>query len=216
MPLGGSVTYGSESSDGNGYRDVLQSLLIASGYHVEMAGSRNAGSMKDNCHEGWRGYRIDQISSKAQRSVSRFLPNLFTVNAGSNDCVQDFRIEEAGDRMSNLIESLWEASPGSTVLLSTLLMNRDTNIEKRVLEVNTQFRDLAIKRQNKGQKILLVDMHSPDDGPELEDLADGTHPNDIGYAKMACLWYNGVSEACRRDYLAYPHSLPPMSHQREA
>ncbi|CAK7211487.1 hypothetical protein SCUCBS95973_001132 [Sporothrix curviconia] len=43
MPLGGSVTYGSESSDGNGYRKFLRDKLIRGGYRVEMVGSRKSG-----------------------------------------------------------------------------------------------------------------------------------------------------------------------------
>ncbi|KAJ5424547.1 hypothetical protein N7445_010520 [Penicillium cf. griseofulvum] len=182
MPLGGSVTYGSESTDDNGYRRILQEILRSDGYTVDMVGSRKAGSMENNDNEGWRGFRIDQVANKAKRSVPKFLPNLFTVNVGSNDCVQDFGIETAGKRIGDMLEYLWAASSCSTVVLSTLLPNLDREIEARVLCVNEQFGELA----------------------KISDLADGTHPNDVGYAKMAMIWRRGIHEAVHKDFIQEP------------
>lgn len=203
MPLGGSVTYGSESSDGNGYRGVLQQILMSDGYVVDMVGSRRFGSMENNDNEGWRGFRIDQVANKAKGSVPRLLPNLFTVNVGSNDCVQDFEIETAGKRISEMLEYLWTASSGSTVVLSTLLPNLDRKIESRVLRINEEYREIAKAKAVEGRKIIIVDMHGPD-GPQISDLADGTHPNDVGYAKMATIWRRGIHEAVHKDFIQEP------------
>ncbi|CAG8902788.1 unnamed protein product [Penicillium egyptiacum] len=208
MPLGGSVTYGSESTDGNGYRRILQELLMSDGHMVEMVGSRKAGSMENNDNEGWRGFRIDQITNKAKASVPRFLPNLFTVNAGSNDCVQHFEIETTGKRLSDMLEYLWMASSGSTIVLSTLLPNLDGKIDSRVLRANEQFREMAKAKAAQGRKIVIVDMRGPD-GPQISDLADGTHPNDVGYAKMATIWRRGIHEAVHKDFIQEPLQLGP-------
>lgn len=203
MPLGGSVTYGSESTDGNGYRKILQDILTSDGYIVDMVGSRKSGSMTNNENEGWRGFRIEQVTNKAKKSVLRFLPNLFTVNVGSNDCVQDFEIETAGKRMSDMLEYLWMTSSGSRVVLSTLLRNLDGKIESRVLRINKQFQEMAKVKAAEGRKIIVVDMHGPD-GPHISDLADGTHPNDVGYAKMASIWHRGIHEAIHKDLIEEP------------
>lgn len=203
MPLGGSVTYGSESSDGNGYRRVLQHILTSDGYTVDMVGSRKSGSMVNNDNEGWRGFRIEQVSNKAKRSVHRLLPNLFTVNVGSNDFVQGFEIETAGERMSDMLEYLWTASSDSTVVLSTLIPNLDGKIESRVRRVNEQFWKIVKVKVVEGRKIIIVDMHGPD-GPQIGDLADGTHPNDVGYAKMAKIWRRGIHEAVHKDFIQEP------------
>lgn len=203
MPLGGSVTYGSESSDGNGYRGVLQQILMSDGYTVDMVGSRKSSSMESNDNEGWRGFRIEQVANKAKRSVPRLLPNLFTVNVGSNDCVQDFEIETAGRRISDMLEYLWTASSGSTVVLSTLLPNLDRKIESRILRINEEFWEIAKAKAVEGRKIIIVDMHGPD-GPQIGDLADGTHPNDVGYAKMATIWRRGIYEAVYKDFIQEP------------
>ncbi|KND86328.1 hypothetical protein TOPH_09040 [Tolypocladium ophioglossoides CBS 100239] len=203
MPLGASITYGYLSSDGNGYRNDLRQILVSDGYTVDMVGSRKAGSMKNNDNEGWPGLRIEQVEAKAKLSVPGLTPNLFTINAGTNDCVQDFDIDNAGKRMGDLLEYVWGASPGSTVILSTLLLNRKESTEARVLRVNKQFRDLAKQKAAERKRIVLVDMHGPD-GPQKGDMADDTHPNDVGYNKMAKIWHRGIQEAASKSFLNAP------------
>ncbi|KAF5578906.1 acetylxylan esterase [Fusarium subglutinans] len=193
MPLGGSVTYGVGSSDGNGYRKVLRDLLLANGYQVCMVGSRRAGSMHNNEHEGWRGYRLDQIESRARRSLATVNPNLFTINAGSNDCIQSHELGAFRERMDNLLEYLWKASPLSTVILSTLLLNADEQVNSRVLNINNHLRDLVMLKEAERKRIVLADMYS-NKGPKLDDLMDGTHPNDDGYSKMAYVWFDAIQK----------------------
>lgn len=52
---------------------------------------------------------------------------------------------------------------------------------------------------SEGRRILLVDMQTAN-APQHEDLTDGTHPNDMGYEKMAEIWLEGIKAARRRDY----------------
>ncbi|KAL7928260.1 carbohydrate esterase family 3 protein [Trichoderma chlorosporum] len=200
MPLGGSITYGVESSDTNGYRKHLQDMLIADGHCVTMVGSRNAGSMSNNNHEGWRGFRIDQIEGKARNSVPRLMPNLVVVNAGSNDCIQGFDIDHIGKRMGNMLEYSWNASPDTTIVLSTLIQNLNAEVESRIKCANNQFRDTATLKQNEGKRIVLVDMHCQN-GLKEDDISDGTHPNDQGYYKMAKIWHGGVQEAIGKGFM---------------
>ncbi|KAJ0136947.1 Uncharacterized protein HZ326_20065 [Fusarium oxysporum f. sp. albedinis] len=194
MPLGGSVTYGVGSSDGNGYRKFLQDMLLANGYQIRFVGSRKSGSMENNDNEGWRGCRLDQIETKARRSVATLGPDVFTINAGSNDCLQDYQLDIFGKRMGNTLEYLWQASPLSTVILSTLLINADKQVNSRVLRVNSQIRDLVESKATEQKRIVLADMNSAE-GPELTDLVDGTHPNDEGYKKMADIWFSAIQQA---------------------
>jgi lysophospholipase L1-like esterase len=208
MPLGASITYGIASSDQNGYRNDLRNLLANDGYTVDMVGSRKHGFMKDNDVEGWPGFRIEQIQPKAEAAVPSRLPNLFIVNAGTNDCAQNFKLDGAGQRMGDLLEYLWKASPGSTIILSTLILNGNSKIEARVEQVNTQFKELAKQKASQNKRIVLVDMHASD-GPLKGDLADdGTHPGDVGYNKMAKIWFRGIQEAASKGFLVNPKPIP--------
>ncbi|KAL3957098.1 hypothetical protein ACCO45_007676 [Purpureocillium lilacinum] len=179
MPLGGSITYGQGSSHGNGYRQALRELLVADGHRVQMVGSRTAGTMTDNCNEGWRGFTVKQIEAKARRSVPRALPNLFTVNAGSNDCIQALDLRSASQRVTDLLEFLWGHRQ---ILPSYCLLCSSAN-----------------------KRLVLVDMHGPD-GPQRDDLVDGTHPNDDGYVKMAKIWHHGVGVAMAKGLLQPPQA----------
>ncbi|KAF4512482.1 hypothetical protein G6O67_001617 [Ophiocordyceps sinensis] len=203
MPLGASITYGLKSSDGNGYRQDLRQMLVRDGYRVDMVGSRKAGSMSDNDNEGWPGLRIEQVQAKGDMSVPRLKPNLVAVNAGTNDCAQNFDIAGAGGRMNRLLESVWAKSPRSTIILSTLLVNGNSTIEARVLRVNEQLRSLARRKAAAKKRMVLAEMHGAD-GPRKDDLVDGTHPNDAGYNKMAKIWHKGIQEAASKGFLQRP------------
>jgi lysophospholipase L1-like esterase len=200
MPLGGSITYGLGSSDGSGYRKALYDMLVARGHAVEMVGSRNSGSMSSNANEGWPGRRIDQIHSKAIKSTVKLLPNIFTVNAGSNDCLQGFEIDSAGARIDAMLQDLWKTGlPDATVILSTLVVAVDPSVNERVLRVNDQIRGLVRERRRSGGdsngNVFLADMYSST-GPQLTDLVeDGIHPNDEGYVKMAQIWTESIEKA---------------------
>ncbi|KAF4769432.1 hypothetical protein HAV15_008621 [Penicillium sp. str.  len=200
MPLGGSVTRGVGSSDGAGYREPLLQMLRLYGVNSRMVGSRKDGPMPNNNHEGWRGFRIDQVEGKARKSVEYLSPNVFLVNAGSNDCLQTFNIPEAGNRMGDMLDYLWLASPQSTILLSTLLPNAHKEVNSTVIRVNDQFRALAQQKATEQKKIVLVEMDTPD-GPDVQSFVDGIHPDDNGYYKMAILWLRGIQEAIQKGFI---------------
>ncbi len=204
MPLGAPITAGLRSTDGNGYRESLRDMLVHDGFSVDMVGSRQSGNMTDNDNEGWSGYRIAEVQGKAELSVPALQPNLFTINAGTNDCLQDYQVDMAAERMADMIEYLWAASPGSTVILSTLLINLDEDTEKRVLDLNTQFRRLAARFAAQRKRIVLAEMHGAR-GPQRNDMADDTHPDDGGYVKMAKIWHRSIKIAAYRGFLEPPN-----------
>lgn len=207
MPLGGSVTYGMGSSDGNGYRSTLLDMLLSDGFQVCMAGSRRSGTMSNRDNEGWRGYRLDQIENKAKMSLTALKPDIFTINAGSNDCIQDFQLDVFGKRMGVLLEYLWQTCPPSTIILSTLLPSAETAVNQRVIHVNDQIRSLAESMAAIGKRIVLADMYSPE-GPQIDDLVDGTHPGDSGYRKMAAIWYSAIKRASTRGFFITRQKKP--------
>ncbi|UNI18483.1 hypothetical protein JDV02_004749 [Purpureocillium takamizusanense] len=210
MPLGGSITYGLGSSHGNGYRQALRDLLVADGHPVQMVGSRRAGTMSDNANEGWRGFTITQIEAKARRyCIPPLLPNLVTLNAGSNDCIQDLDLRSASGRMADLLAFLWAASPGCTILLSTLLVSCDEATQERVVRFNDALRELARRDALRDKRLVLVDMQGPD-GPRRDQLVDGTHPNDDGYVRMARIWHRGVGVAMAKGFLQPPTEDAPL------
>lgn len=100
------------------------------------------------------------------------------------------------------MDNIWKLSPDCTIVLSSLLINREPSVDQKVRALNAEIQDLAHQTAEEGRRIVFVDMHGQD-GPLLEDLTeDGTHPNDKGYEKMAKLWSAGVCDAVAKGFLA--------------
>jgi hypothetical protein len=81
LPLGASIVYGQDSSDGNGFREDLRKLLIANGASVNYVGELQSGTMLDNDVSGFRGYYIGQITPKLENALP-WLPNVVIIHAG--------------------------------------------------------------------------------------------------------------------------------------
>ncbi|KAI1099184.1 carbohydrate esterase family 3 protein [Jackrogersella minutella] len=200
MPLGASITYGYESTDGNGYRLDLRKQLEANGNEVNMVGDHPGGSMEDNDTEAWSGYVITQVHAKADVGAPKYKPNLVLVNVGTNDCVQNIDLAKAGDRMTSLLDDVYKDSPRATVVLSTLLANANATVQARVEDFNDQIRTVADRFRAAKRRLVLVDMQGTA-GPRIADLnKDGTHPTDAGYARMANVWFAGIKEADREHF----------------
>lgn len=199
QPLGASLTWGTGSESGNGYRKPLRDQLRFDGWNVNMIGSQRSGSMKDNRNEGWPGDRIDEIDFRADNSLSQ-MPNVVLINAGTNDCIQDFAIPDASARLGRLLDKILFKVPDVTIIMSTLLPN--SLREDCIVRVNSQYRELVLQRQGLGQKIVLAEMH--DGFITHSDLIDSIHPADAGYRKMAAVWHKAILTAESRKFLKAP------------
>ncbi|PLB52208.1 hypothetical protein P170DRAFT_322486, partial [Aspergillus steynii IBT 23096] len=210
LPLGASITWGQNSASGNGYRKPLRDRLQWQGNEVNMVGSKNHGTMKDNNVEATPGDTIDQVKAAAQLSL-HFKPNIVLINAGTNDCAQDIDIENAGVRMRALIESIvnTKGMRQTVIVLSTLFYSDDKAIEMNRTPMNRQFRDLVVAMKNEGVSIYLAEMDPdkpapgngwlkyPEDYIGTSDKPDPTHPNEFGYAKMAWVWFKAIEAAAK-------------------
>ncbi|KAH8678326.1 hypothetical protein BX600DRAFT_545929 [Xylariales sp. PMI_506] len=199
MPLGASITEGYQSSDGNGYRKYLRDALRSAGWPVNMVGELSSGTMNDNQMEGWFGLRVDQIEAHVPLSVTKWLPNLVLLNAGTNDGLQDYNIIEAGSRLESMIMEILSIVPDIIIIVSTLLPN--TIAPDAITIINNEYRLLIQKLQTEGYKIALAEM----DGWVTDaDLVDGTHPDDYGYFKMAAEWYRVFVDVFLAGWLSPP------------
>ncbi|OBT51242.1 hypothetical protein VE04_08841, partial [Pseudogymnoascus sp. 24MN13] len=209
LPLGASITYGYESTDGNGYRFGLRNQLVYNGNAVNMIGSVQSGTMVDNDVEGWPGYVIDQVAGKAELSIPS-QPNLVLINAGTNDCIQNIDIANAHVRLGKMVDRLLSAIPGVTVICSTLLPNGNAAAEANVKLFNAQLPAMVANYQAANEKVLLVDFHTS--FFSLSDIrTDGTHPTDAGYQKMAAVWYQGIQAAAAANWLTAPAAVAGLS-----
>lgn len=223
LPLGASATYGTGSSTLNGYREELRVLLeypMSSpsspnlvSIQIDFVGSLTSGAMSDPQNEGHRGLEIAEIREKARVAILKYDPDIVLVLAGTNDCVRDTDVARAGERMEALLNLIEEVSDGrATAVVATLQPHADKEVDRRVDEVNEQYRKLvrtiddgARLGQNQGGKkrrseVYLAETRKGGHAMSRdEDLADGLHPNDKGYAKMARAWEAAIRKAVKAD-----------------
>ncbi|KAI1337258.1 carbohydrate esterase family 3 protein [Xylariaceae sp. FL0016] len=208
MCLGASLVRGEFSTDMNGFRRTLRLQLaddLGPGV-VNMVGSQRYGVMLDNDEEAYGGNRVEQTYAHATAVVPQYLPNLFVIQSGTNNVLQDNGVGTAGADMEALIDYLLKASPRATVIFSTCLTNTVEGAEPGILRVNDQYRALIAKYDR--QAVLLAEMH-PSSGlpnrPQVADIGpDGTHPYDHGYDLMGDIFVQSIRDADARGYFRWP------------
>ncbi|TVY29942.1 Multidomain esterase [Lachnellula hyalina] len=197
MALGASVTWGTHSTTGNGYRGPLEKLILAGGNNVAFTGTRNNGHMADNAVEAYPGYLISEVQAKSNSSGSYdYQPNVVIIHLGTNDCNLHFDTDNAPTRMVNLVQNLTAAIPDVVVIVSSLIPNLVADVETCILSVNSGFKTEMATLANSGVKVLYADMHSAVPTSDINPV-DGTHPNDDGYQKMANVWYKSLRNAAK-------------------
>ena len=92
--------------------------------------------MQDNGNEGWSGSRIAELQDRAKPSIPGLQPNIFPVNAGTNNAKQVYQIESGGVRLDKMLEDLWTMSPNSTIILSSLIINLNAQADANAVNLN--------------------------------------------------------------------------------
>lgn len=109
-------------------------------------------------------------------------------------------------RLGQLIDYILDVVPGTMVIVATLLPNARPSTEANILTFNANLEAVVFNRTDEGKKVSLVDMHSgwfstADLGP------DGTHPTELGYLKMAKVFYTGIVAAAATGNISTPQAV---------
>lgn len=200
MPLGDSITHGIGSSTGSGYRARLFDTLALSKRDVDAVGSQSSGDHQDPSHEGYPGWRIDQLSGIASCAVRSARPNVITIHAGTNDMNQQFDLARAPERLDALIDRAFSAAPEATVVVATLIAASKPGLQPRIDAYNAKLPGLVKARQAQGDRVKLADMSAV----TTADLAQPAHPSDRGYAKMADAFLLAILEAESDGWIGNP------------
>ena len=203
-PFGDSITYGSHSSTGNGYRGPLWNELTAEGHPLDFVGSVAEGTMADTDVEGHPGWRIDALQGLVNGSLGTYKPNVVTLMAGANDLIQNHDVSTAAARLSAMIDQMTSAAPAATILVANLTVGTNANIVAYRAAFNTAIPGIIQAKQAAGKHVAAVDMGAI----TTSDLvSDGIHPNDAGYQKMADAFNQGIQTAAAAGWIAAPVSL---------
>jgi lysophospholipase L1-like esterase len=228
MALGDSITRGSGSGYGN-YRRPLQFLLTRTGYLYQFVGTSTELSLNYHGsdpeqtfqpyqpqHEGYGGFRIDQISADTPakddggvsypgltQALGMDKPDVALILLGTNDVNQAFDpggpgygggtgfAADAAGRLDALLDRLYQLSPGITAVVGKITPLADPAKEVQVRAYDALIPQIVAAHQKAGQHVLLADMESA--VPEGDLSPDGVHPGTRGYDKMARVWYSALT-----------------------
>jgi len=199
-PLGDSITYGYQSTTGNGYRGPLWEELAGEGHSLDFVGSVRAGTMSDPDNEGHSGWRIDQIAGITDSSLATYRPNVVTLMIGTNDLGQNYQVSTAPARLSALVDQIVNDDPTATVLVANLIVSTNTVVAPARPAYNAAVSSMVQSKQAAGKHVALVDMSAL----TTTDLFDALHPNDGGYKKMADAWNQGIQAADAGGWITSP------------
>jgi lysophospholipase L1-like esterase len=204
LPLGDSITWGAGAPDTSGYRAELYRQVTDGGHALDFVGSQRSGSLSDDDHEGYPGWRIDEIHGIAGCIVAGYRPNIVTLHIGTNDMVQDHELLTAAARLGSLVDQILTSAPETTVLVSNLVLSTDPVLDARVQAYNAQVPAIVSIRKNAGKHVQLVDMSAVTGS----DMADALHPDANGYVKMATAWNRGIDEVLSYGWVGEPVAAP--------
>ncbi|CAM1501517.1 Fc.00g035010.m01.CDS01 [Cosmosporella sp. VM-42] len=210
LPIGDSITFGSQSSYDNGYRKSLYDDLVARDNEVHFVGNLSDGNFAEPDHEGHRKFRINEIAAASLKGIYA-APNIVLLHAGTNDMKDDIDTTGAPERLEKLIDLIYSKSPNAAVFVCQLIPadpERYPYTVPRITKFNAAIPGLVASFVKAGKNVTMVSMNK---AVSVSDLADGLHPNDAGYEKMANAYYDAIEEADAKHWIFKPGkaSTPP-------
>lgn len=189
MPLGASITDGYNVP--GGYRIELEDTLAAHGVRVDFVGSLENGpsELEDRDHEGHIGYRIDQITASVRAWLAAAEPEIVLLMIGTNDVVRDHEVTTAPSRLARLLDRIHAARPRTHVLVASIPPLANGADDRQARTYNAAIPGLVRGRAARGRPIAYVEIY---EALATADLADGVHPDEGGYGKIAAVWHDAL------------------------
>lgn len=105
--------------------------------------------------------------------------------------------------MDSLLTELFDAIPGTTIILSTLVYNGEQ--PRLTTDISGQYKNIAAKRRAQNDSLVLADMST---FIRYNQLVDDIHPTEAGYENMASVWWEAIKDAEKEGLLKAPESTP--------
>jgi lysophospholipase L1-like esterase len=187
MPLGASITKGVPIP--GGYRSPLYHLLTNANYTVDYVGTQRGSTLAplpDVDHEGHIGYRLDHIDAGFTAWADQVAdPDIIVLLVGSNDFSQNQDLQNITNRLDHLISRITQNRPQARLIVCNLFLRTDyPDLNQQARTIYNPFVPAIVARHAaRGEQVWSLDLQ---DALVAEDLtADGLHPNQIGYNKVA-------------------------------
>ncbi len=212
MPLGNSITIGEitpspGSINFNGYRKPLKEKLDKNGLDIDFVGQLANGTFTDNQHEGRGGWHAKHWDNDDELDLNHYLleflqinpPHIILLHIGTNDIGaynisgNNNTITTTVSDVNGLLDIIDDFDLDIKVILAKItnqVSPPDTTTAQIITDYNSALEIMANNRIVNGDNLTVVDMESA--LTYSTDLSDGGHPNEMGYSKMANVWYNEI------------------------
>jgi len=201
LPFGDSITYGTGSTDGGGYRTWLQACAAQDGKAIQFVGTQASGPSAfaglglNPANEGHPGYTIANtpvpqsgITELVSTVIPATTPDIVLLHIGVNDVNYTAGLATMLTRLDTLLGSLVTAAPSTWIIVAQNTPYNFTSPEFATYIAGIP--GLVATRVGGGQKLRSCNMQTL----FLSDLADSVHPNDSGYSKMGAIWYAAIKD----------------------
>ena len=209
MELGDSITDGFNVT--GGYRIPLWYLLHDAGYidsyHMDFVGPNGwyIDGVCDTDHAGYSGYSIDDIPNQRTGLYSfidwlmqEYPADIVMLQIGTNDILSSSALDTAENRLELLVDTILTYIPEDGMLFLATIPDMAADVttytdaytveemDAAVAAYNAAVLRVAQRKQSEGKPVMVSDNHA---ALTKSDLADGVHPSEDGYRKLAEHWY---------------------------
>jgi lysophospholipase L1-like esterase len=207
MPLGDSITKGTGSTNGGGYRDDLYFDLTVQGIEFDFVGTQSQGEGFDPDHEGHGGKRADWLADSVGYFYDMENPDIILLHIGTNDITGERPIDDIIADIESILDQGKSHNPDMGMLVAGLVPRKDA-YDLLTTDLNEEIFNLVQYKIWQGYDIKYADHNTafksnPD--WEMEYFYDTRHPNDEGYSVMAQVWLDSLG------LIPPPDTIPPSA-----
>jgi len=211
-PMGDSVTEGFQGHNEiyvcrGGYRPALEKQLEMRG--AELSGYRSCPCPAFSTAQSWQLHR-ELKSTNFQcgsQNGGASHPDLALMMIGTNDIYHGQPKLTILKNTRTMLEDLWAVSPNTEVMLASIPVHPGNPAPFEAY--NKGIRDLVADLKAAGRRIEYVPMQEEAGLCGSGCHADGIHPDEAGYSRMAQVWWRHVEPKLPKEEAAVPSGLPP-------
>jgi hypothetical protein len=201
LPYGDSITQGFPFAAQGGYRAPLFHLALADKKKMTFIGALSDGPDKvDNAafpktHEGHFAMTIEWLTSTSNVPDRVIQPaHIVLLHAGTNN--RSGQAADAAKKLEALIDRIIAVAPNAQIFVSTIIPCGDNGPEDAFVRAyDPLIPPIVEKRAKEGKHIKLVDQYASFTPATMFSPPEKYHPNLVGYAHMADVWYAAIKSA---------------------
>ncbi len=214
MAMGDSITFGYSGNPDypagafgkrfGGYRGILQNELYKSGCGFDFVGRNTfyGELLGDIEHEGWPGYKLDDLKIAAESAIPMFRPDVVLFMGGTNNIydLDDAGAVAASLKLSDTIAAIFALKPDVALYVAQISpVNNTVYPNNRAEMYNNLIPPIVAHYAAQGYAIHLVDQFSglanavgPMQEKWYEFFEDGEHPLEPAFGYLARAWRDAI------------------------